>query len=80
MPKAIHQVPNLEHYHVIVALSPEAKKAFPQRPRKLVYLDWSVPDPSATLGDAEQIQKAHEATFEFIKNQIRDLMQAILDN
>ena len=80
VPKAIHQVPNLDHYHVIVALSPEAKKAFPQRPRKLIYIDWSVPDPSATQGDAEQIQKAHEATFEFIKNQIRDLMQAILDN
>src|SRR5262245_3515076 len=28
-PKGVHQVPNLDHYQVIIALAPEARKVFP---------------------------------------------------
>jgi len=80
VPKAIHQVPDLDHYQVIVALSPDVRKAFPQKPRKVVFLDWSVLDPSAAEGTPEQICTAYEETYQFIEGHIKDLVQAIVGN
>jgi protein-tyrosine-phosphatase len=77
-PKAINQVPNLEHYHVIVALAPEAGKAFPRKPRKLAFLDWSVKDPSQTQGTQTDVTAAYESTYQFIHEHIHDLVGAIL--
>lgn len=78
VPKALHQVPNLEYYHLIVALSPEVKKTFPRRPRKGVYLDWSVPDPSRVKGSPAEVQAAHELAYKTIRESINDFVQAIL--
>ena len=78
VPKAINQVPNLDHYHVIVVLAPEAKKAFPQKPRKVVFLDWSVNDPSQAQGTAAQVAAAYEDTYRFIDVHVKDLVAAIL--
>jgi protein-tyrosine-phosphatase len=77
-PKAIHQIPNLDHYQVIVILSKEARRALPERSSKTVYLDWLVDDPSATAGTDEQIHKSYEDTFLYIKSQICDLVEAII--
>ena len=49
-PKAIDQVPNLDHYQVIVGVAQEAQQAFPRSPRKMVYVDWSIDDPSRRPG------------------------------
>lgn len=78
VPKAITQVPNLDHYNVIVVLAPEAKKAFPQSPRKLVFLDWYVKDPSCAQGTHSEVQAAYESAFNFIHEHIKDLVDAIL--
>ena len=78
VPKAINQVPNLDHYHVIVVLAPEAKKAFPQKPRKVVFLDWSVKDPSQTHGTLAEVIAAYESTYKSIHDHIADLVGAIL--
>ena len=78
VPKILHQVPNLDHYHLIVALSPEVKKAFPRRPRKGVYLDWIVPDPSVLAGTPTQATEAYERAYKTIKESIDDFVQAIL--
>jgi phosphate transport system protein len=78
VPKAINQVPNLDHYHVIVVLAPEAKRAFPRRPRKVVLLDWTVRDPSTTQGPPAEVRAAYEATYRFIHEHIQDLVAAIL--
>jgi phosphate transport system protein len=80
VPKSIHQIPNLEHYQVIVALSPEVHKMFPQKPRKAIFLDWQVEDPSLKKGSPEEIQKACEDAFQYILGQIRDLTKAIIVN
>ena len=42
-PKAIHEIPNLDHYQVIVALDPQVHRAFPEHPRKVVFLDGRPP-------------------------------------
>jgi phosphate transport system protein len=77
-PKSIDQIPNLDHYHVIVSLAPEAQKAFPIKPRKAVFLDWSLPDPSAVTGSNEQIREAYENAYRFLQEHITDLVEAVL--
>jgi len=79
-PKTIFQVPNLDHYQVIVALAAEAQQAFPRRPRKTVLLDWHVADPSRVEGSSEEIRAAYEATYQFIESHLRDLIEAIRVN
>jgi protein-tyrosine-phosphatase len=79
VPKAVIQVPNLDHLHVIVLLAPEAKRAFPRKPRKAVLLDWLVDDPSAVKGSEAQVAAAYEQTYSFIESHLRDLMSAIRD-
>ena len=77
-PKAIYQVPNLEHYQVIVGVAPEAQQAFPRSPRKMVYVDWSIDDPSRAQGSPEEMRSAYEATFTFLSSHVRDLVGAVL--
>jgi len=80
VPKAINQIPNLDHYHVIVGLDERVKRVFPQRPRKGVYLDWSVKDPSKVTGHPADAHAAYEETHRFIQANLRDLVEAILGN
>jgi phosphate transport system protein len=76
--KSVEQVPNLEHYQVIVALAPEAKRVFPHAQTKTINLDWSVADPSKLQGSPQQIQAAYEQTYRAIHENIQDLVEAIL--
>jgi phosphate transport system protein len=76
--KGVNQVPNLDHYQVIVALAQEAQKVFPPPPTKTVGLDWNVKDPSFMEGTPEEIRAAYEETFQYINTHIRDLVEAIL--
>jgi phosphate transport system protein len=78
VPRALNQIPNLEYYQVIVALSSNARPLFPQEPRKTVYLDWQIDDPSAQTGDEETVRAAYENTLYFLTKQINDLVNAIL--
>jgi phosphate transport system protein len=75
--KAIEQIPNLDHYQIIVALAPEAKKAFPSAPTKIVCLDWSVQDPSKVEGSPAEIKAAYESTYQFLHAHIQDLVEAV---
>lgn len=77
-PRAIHQVPNLDYYHLIVALSPTVKKVFPRRPGKGIYLEWNIADLTQVVGTAEQVTTAYESAYQSMKSSISDLVQAIL--
>jgi phosphate transport system protein len=76
--KAIDQVPNLDHYQIIVALAPEARKAFPTGTTKVVCLDWSVDDPSKVQGTPAEVKTAYETTYRFLHAHIQDLVEAVL--
>ena len=76
--KALHQVPNLEHYHLIVALSPEVKKRFPRRPRKGVYLDWIVENPERITGTPGEVRAGYERACKLITENVNQFVQAIL--
>jgi len=77
-PKAIFQVPNLDHYNVIVGVAAEARQAFPRSPRKMVYIDWSIDDPARASGSPEEVRSAYETAFEFLSRHVRDLVGAVL--
>jgi arsenate reductase len=76
--KYLNQIPNLDHYQVVVALSKEAEKAFPPAPTKTVSIEWEVQDPAKAEGALEQTRAAYEKTFQFLETHIRDLVEAIL--
>jgi len=76
--KALDQIPNLDHYQIIVALAPEAKKAFPTGTTKVVCLDWSVDDPSKVQGTPVEVKAAYESTYQFLHAHIEDLVEAVL--
>jgi arsenate reductase len=78
VPKSLDQIPNLEHYHVIVSLAREAQKAFPIKPRKAVFLDWGLDDPSEVNGSPEQVRAAYEVAHKFLREHITDLVEAVL--
>jgi phosphate transport system protein len=73
----VESVPNLESFQIIVALSPETKRAFPAK-AKTVCLDWSVPDPSKVQGSAADVKAAYENTYRHLHAHINDLMEGIL--
>jgi phosphate transport system protein len=79
VPRAVTSVANLDHEDVIVLLAPEARHAFPRRPRHTVMLDWSIDDPSAVEGDEAAVTAAYQRTYSFIEEQVRDLVSAIRD-
>ncbi len=79
VPRALTDVEDLEHQDVIVLLAPEAKRAFPRRPRKAVLIEWPIDDPSLTTGSEAEVRASYEKAYAFIANHIRELVSAILD-
>lgn len=73
--KSIEQIPNLEHYQVIVALSKAGRKAFPPPPTRTVSIEWKVPDAPAA---SDSSGAGLDAAYTFLQTQIQDLAQAML--
>jgi phosphate transport system protein len=77
-PKGTDQVPNLDFYNVVVGVAKEAQAAFPRTPRNLVYVDWSIDDPSRVEGSQAEIDAAYEAAYATLSRNVRDLVGAVL--
>ncbi|MBE0540610.1 MAG: phosphate signaling complex protein PhoU [Verrucomicrobia bacterium] len=75
--RPVDRVPNLESYQIVVALAPEAKRAFPRK-SKPVCLDWRVPDPLRVQGTDAEVKRAFEETYQHLHAQINDLVEGIL--
>jgi protein-tyrosine-phosphatase len=75
--KTREQVPNWEHYQVVIALCDEARKAFPPTPTKTICLAWNLPLPGELNGSAEAVQTAFESAYRSLESQVRDLVEAI---
>jgi phosphate transport system protein len=79
-PKHVYQVPDLDKFQVTVGLAERVKEAFPRTPRKMVYLDWSLDDPSQAEGTEEEIEAAYETAYQFLSSHIRQLIEVVLGN
>lgn len=76
-PRAVHQVPNLDHYQVIVALSESVKSVFQiKSPKKVILLEWYTDLIEKAVTEEDKI-RAYEETYSFLKSQICDLVKAI---
>jgi phosphate transport system protein len=78
--RSVDQVPQFDRVQVIVALTKEAEKAFPQRPTKTLGLHWLLPDPSKACGTPEEVRTEYERAYQSLTSHIGDLVQAILGN
>jgi phosphate transport system protein len=77
-PKRLDQVPNLDHYQVVVGLAKGLQKVLPTPPRKTVYLDWNMADPSEVRGTETEVREAYEAAYREIEAHTRDLVDAVV--
>lgn len=75
--RAIHEIPDLDQYQVVVALSDVVKKAFPRKPRGLVYLEWSYRSPVGVGTTPEETAAAFEETFERLRTDVHDLVEMV---
>lgn len=78
--KSVGQLEKLEQTQVVVALAPDAEKAFPLFPTRTLKLSWIISDPSKVHGDPDQVRNAFQRTFADLDHHIRDLAQAILSD
>jgi phosphate transport system protein len=77
--RSVDKVPNFEFAQVLVALTKEARKAFPTGTRA-VCLDWPVPDPSKLSGTPEERHAAYQAAYEALQEHLHDLVQGVLSD
>jgi phosphate transport system protein len=77
-PRSLAQALQKENYQIMVALSKDAEKAFPQRPTKVLGLQWAVADPSKAQGTPEEIRAEYERAYESLSHHVRDLVHAII--
>jgi phosphate transport system protein len=78
VPRGIDQVPNLDHYHVIIALSDAARKVFPKPPTKTISLDWQLPEAPESAQGAEAKQAALASQYQYLQEHLQGLSEAIL--
>lgn len=76
-PRSLPQIPELDRYHVVVVLDPEARRLFPPQPRKIIFLDWPVDDPARVSGPPAAVRSACEATWRVLEEHLRALVAAI---
>lgn len=76
-PRALTQVPELDRYHVVVALDPAVRRLFPTLPRKLIFLDWPVTDPATVEGPPEMVRAAGEQAARTLQEHLRALVEAL---
>lgn len=77
--QSLTALPDLDQYHVLVALTPDANQVLPRNPHKRIRLDWHLDDPSLPTGTPEQMREAHETAFDFLETHLRALVGAVLD-
>ena len=66
--KSVENIPNLNNYQVIIALSEAGQKAHPTPPTKTINIHWEL----------DKIVEDSNAIYDFLEKNIKDLVQAIL--
>ena len=77
--KSLEQVPQWEHYQVIIVFGAQAREALPIRGKKTICLTWPVPDPAQAEAPPDAVPAAFESAFQSLQSQIRELVGAILE-
>jgi phosphate transport system protein len=78
-PKAVHQIPNLDHYQVVVLLEKEAYSGFPKQRGKVVFLDWHTDSPCLAKVAQEENDNTYDTAYAFLKTRISELVEALTE-
>jgi phosphate transport system protein len=78
--KQINQVPNLEHYQVVVLLGANLKPLLPKAISKKVRFEWEAPNPLESDLAPEQARAIYEQAFQSLTTQTREFIDAVLDS
>ena len=73
-----HGVRDLESFHIVVTFSKDVQKTLPPAPRKTIYFEWHVDDPSRFGGAPDQVRTAYENAFKSLHAHISDLVEAVM--
>lgn len=76
--KSLEQIPYLDQYQIIVALSKGAESTFPPPPTKVVCLDWSAVYPTLESGKREEAELDLDRAYRYLHDHIKDLVEAVL--
>jgi len=77
--KPLEQVPDWQHFQVVVALGAQSRKAFPSRPGKTILFTWPIKDPTAAGGPSDPAPAAFESAYQSLESHIKELLAAILE-
>jgi len=75
--KSMEQIPNLEHYQVIVLLDRDLLRELRPMPAKAITLHWFMPELFAAESPAEEINAAFENAYNYLHSNINDFVQAV---
>ena len=78
-PKAIHQIPHIDYYQVVITLDKDAYSGFPKQRGKMIFLDWHTENPSKAPGTKEEKMQVYEAAYAFLKTRISELVEALAE-
>ena len=62
---------------MIVTLDKEACRGFPKPPRKIVFLDWHMENPSKVQGSKGEKEKAFNDAYDLLSSRISELIEAL---
>jgi phosphate transport system protein len=78
--KAVDQVPHLENYQVVIALSQAARRVLPAPPTKAVCLDWSTINAAESATSVETAAPTYQEFYDFLFDHVRDLVEAVVSD
>ena len=73
----LEQIPNRDHYGVIVALGEAARPALPPAPTQVVGICWNVPDPLASERSGGGQPVTYDEVSQYLAKHVRNLVLAI---
>jgi len=75
--KDLNKIKDLDDYDILIALSKNAAKVFPDPPSKAIKITWEIKDPLKVKGKNKEINEEYEKTYKFINDHINGLISAI---
>lgn len=77
-PQLLEQVASPEHIQVMIELGRLSRAIAPAARSKAILLQWAAPDPTGVTGNPEEVHGSYERAFQFLSENIRDLVDAVL--
>lgn len=77
-PKSLAEIGSAEDYHVVVALSQQAKEHCPPLAFDAIELDWEIPDPSKATGTADQVELVYRGVHDELETKITELVESLV--